>query len=176
MSTPALPPMALFPPCFPSLHFFPLYMYLLCLIPSLQPDPSPHHSNCHPLQPHSFLPLLFLHFCSHMFPCQMLLLCCGTHLSSWVVSLDLCCGNPTSSISYHGVLGTSCNISNESIKVALNLLNIHYVMEQKNQPLDWFTYLSSPCIWWIRCMSCTIRVCHLVWIAAKLESIKRPTR
>ena len=42
--------------------------------PSLQPDPSPHCSNCHPLQPHSFLPLVFLYFCSLVFHCQMLLL------------------------------------------------------------------------------------------------------
>ena len=169
--------MALFPPWFPPLPLLsPLHVPSLPhpLPPtwpfsSLQQPPSSSAAFFPPstfsslLQP--YVPLPNAAFISY-----------GTHQSNWVVSLDFFCGNPTSSISSLGMLGTSCNIFNESIKVARNLSNIHYVMEQKNQPLDWFTYLSSPCIWWTRHISCTIRVCHLAWIAAKLESSKRPTR
>ena len=58
----------------------------------------------------------------------------GSLLSSSVVSLDFIGDNPASTVSCPILLGTSCMRSNESVKAALNLSNIHCIMEQ----IIWF--------------------------------------
>ena len=77
---PPFPQWPLSLPGYHPLHFFPLYLYLRSLlIPSLQPDPSPHCSNCHPLQTNSFLPLLFLSLLQPCFPLpNTALVSCGS--------------------------------------------------------------------------------------------------